>query len=126
MTEEEKNEPPTNEVLPPEGNEIREIIREELRALLPDLLPKSNEDGGTPKESFSDDSGLSAKQAESIAKKAVEEAMAYLKEIAPKTPKTPKTPEDSEKPKTQKENEELPTNPGGKKKLNLQKLLWGE
>ena len=123
MTEKEKNEPPSNEVLPPKGDDIREVIREELKALLPDLLPKPAGEGGTPKENNDDDSGLSAKQIESVAKKAVEEAMAYLKENAPKIPKTP---EDGGTPKPVKEKEDAPENPGGRKKLNLQKLLWGE
>ena len=126
MTEEEKNKPPANEILPPKGDEIREVIREELKALLPDLLPKPAGEGGTPKENNDDDSGLSAKQIESVAKKAVEEAMAYLKENAPKTPKTPKIPEDGGTPKPVKEKEDAPENPGGRKKFNLQKLLWGE
>ena len=125
MTEQTENEgnPPE-----PKSDDVRTMIREELKAILPELTASLTKTGEPATDSEEENESATSKMIERSAKKAVEEAMVELRKLVPKTSTPKKEPEgETEKPKPEptKEKETAPEDTG-KKKFNLQKLIWGE
>ena len=127
MTEPEENSKEGTTPPEPKGDDVRTMIREELKALLPEFTASLPKVGEPAKEE--ENESATSKMIERSAKKAVEEAMSELRKLLPKTPPAPKKDSEgeTEKPKieTIKEKESAPEDTG-KKKFNLQKLIWGE
>lgn len=122
MNQEPENQEEENqeeETSTDEREDIRTIIREELGSILPDFLKGAGEgETLTPeKNEESENKNLTAKDIESITKKAVEEAMQTLKAVKPKT---------TTKPAPKRIEPETPPANTQSKKFDLGKLIWGE
>jgi len=117
-THDEENETIEDEITETEddGDDLRQMIRDEIRAVL-GTTPEDSSVTDTKQDRVSDDEPLSLRAVESSVRRIVEEAMIPLREAQKKAPPKKVAPK--------KEPERAPEPVATKPTRKLTELLWG-